>query len=448
MYKEGKWMKKMTLFNLSWPIFIETALFMLLGFVDVYVLSRYSDLAASAAQAANQVVSICTLVFTVISGASAVLISQALGAGDKEKSSRVAALSILFNLLLGIVMSGILVIFCKPFLVFMGAKGEILSFANEYLIIVGAFIFTQALLGAVSVIIRNHGYTKVTMYVTVAMNIINTFFDIVFVLGLLGFPQLGIKGVAIATSFSRIVGIIVLFVFLFKKIEKPSIFKMLRPFPKKDIISLLRIGLPSAFESFNYNVSQLVVTSIVLNFLTQTELVTKTYVSNITMFFYIFSVSIGQAAQILVGHKVGAKDFDGAYRQCLRAFRTALIITMSISVLGILLRYQLIGLFTADKAVIAAGVVLIIINIFVELGRTSNLVVISSLRGAGDVYFPTGVAIFSMWIVSTLGSYLLAVVFGLGLNGLWIAFAADECLRGVLMLWRWKSGKWREKRIA
>lgn len=441
-------MKKMTLFNLSWPIFIETALFMLLGFVDVYVLSRYSDLAASAAQAANQVVAICTLVFTVISGASAVLISQALGANDKEKASRVAALSILFNLLLGIVMSGIIVVFCKPFLTVMGAKGEILSFANEYLIIVGAFIFTQALLGAASVIIRNHGYTKVTMYVTVAMNIINTFFDIVFVLGLLGFPQLGIKGVAIATSFSRIIGIIVLFIFLFKKIEKPSIFKMLRPFPKRDILSLLKIGLPSAFESFNYNVSQLVVTSIVLNFLTQTELVTKTYVSNITMFFYIFSVSIGQAAQILVGHRVGAKDFDGAYRQCLRAFRTALIITMSISLLGILLRYQLIGLFTADKAVIAGGVVLIAINIFVELGRTSNLVVISSLRGAGDVYFPTGVAIFSMWVVSTLGAYVLAVVFGLGLNGLWIAFAADECLRGILMLWRWKSGKWRQKRIA
>lgn len=441
-------MKKMTLFNLSWPIFIETALFMLLGFVDVYVLSRYSDLAASAAQAANQVVAICTLVFTVISGASAVLISQALGANDKEKASRVAALSILFNLLLGIVMSGIIVVFCKPFLTVMGAKGEILSFANEYLIIVGAFIFTQALLGAVSVIIRNHGYTKVTMYVTVAMNIINTFFDIVFVLGLLGFPQLGIKGVAIATSFSRIIGIVVLFIFLFKKIEKPSIFKMLRPFPKRDILSLLKIGLPSAFESFNYNVSQLVVTSIVLNFLTQTELVTKTYVSNITMFFYIFSISIGQAAQILVGHKVGAKDFDGAYRQCLRAFRTALIITMSISLLGILLRYQLIGLFTADKAVIAGGVVLIAINVFVELGRTSNLVVISSLRGAGDVYFPTGVAIFSMWVVSTLGAYVLAVVFGLGLNGLWIAFAADECLRGVLMLWRWKSGKWRQKRIA
>lgn len=444
----GKRMKKMTLFSLSWPIFIETALFMLLGFVDVYVLSRYSDLAASAAQAANQVVSICTLVFTVISGASAVLISQALGAGDKERSSRIAALSVVFNLVLGIIMSGVLVVFCKPFLTAMGATGDILKFANEYLLIVGAFIFTQALLGAVSVIIRNHGYTKVTMYVTVVMNIINTFFDVVFVLGLFGFPELGIKGVAIATSFSRIVGIIVLFIFLFKKIEKPSIFKMLRPFPKRDTASLLRIGLPSAFESFNYNVSQLVVTSIVLNFLTQTELVTKTYVTNIAMFFYIFSVSIGQATQILVGHKVGAEDYDGAYKQGLRAFRTALIISMSVSLLGILLRYQLIGLFTADKAVIAGGAALIAINIFVELGRTSNLVIISSLRGAGDVIFPTGAAVFSMWVLSTLGSYLLAVVCGMGLNGLWIAFAADECLRGILMLWRWKNGKWRTKRIA
>lgn len=73
-------MKELRLFNLAWPIFIETALFMLLGFVDVFVLSRYDDLAASSVNTANQAVSIITIVFTVISGASAVLISQYLGA--------------------------------------------------------------------------------------------------------------------------------------------------------------------------------------------------------------------------------------------------------------------------------------------------------------------------------------------------------------------------------
>lgn len=441
-------MKKMTLFNLSWPIFIETALFMFLGFIDVFVLSKYDDLAASAASAANQAVNLCTLVFTVISGASAVLISQALGANKREQASRIAALSIVFNLILGILISALLAIFSRPILLSMGAQEKILDYGTEYLLIVGVFLFTQALLGTISVIIRNHGFTRVTMYVTVVMNIINTFLDIVFVLGLLGFPKLGIRGVAIATSFSRIVGVVVLLIILFKRIEKPKIFKLLRPFPGKDMLSLLKIGIPSAFESFNYNLSQLVVTAIVLNFLTQTELITKTYVSNIAMFFYIFTVSIGQGAQILVGHKVGARDFDGAYKQGLRAFSTAFIISMSLSLLGILLRYQLMALFTKDPTVISAGAILIILNIFVEAGRTSNIIIISSLRGAGDVIFPTGVAIFSMWILSTLCGYVLAVVLGMGLNGLWIAFAADECFRGVLMLWRWKTGKWRLKRLA
>ena len=69
-------MKKLKLFNLAWPIFVETLLFMFLGFVDVFILSKYDDLAASSVNTANQAVSITTIVFTVISTASAVLISQ------------------------------------------------------------------------------------------------------------------------------------------------------------------------------------------------------------------------------------------------------------------------------------------------------------------------------------------------------------------------------------
>ncbi len=438
-------MKKITLFSLAWPIFIETALFMTLGFVDVFVLSRYNDLAASAVNTANQAISICTLVFTVLSTASAVLISQNLGAGKRQEASRIAALSITFNLLIGIVISLALLIFSKPILAFIGAQGEVLQFADEYMKIVGGFLFTQGLLNALSAIIRNHGYTKPPMYVTVVMNIINTVLDVIFVLGLFGAPQLGVKGAAIATSLSRVVGVIALAIVVFTLVEKPSIFKLLKPFPFKDMWQLLKIGVPSAFESFNYNISQIVVTSIVLNCLSDTELITKTYISNISMFFYIFSVSIGQASQIMTGHLCGAKKYDEAYKSGLKAFRCAFIIAMCLEIVGIIFRYNLIGLFTDNQAVIEMGANLIILTIFVEMGRTTNLTIINALRGAGDVFFPTGVAIFSMWIVSTLGSYLLAVPLGLGLNGLWIAFAADECLRGILMLWRWKKGKWRSK---
>ena len=441
-------MKKMKLFNLAWPIFIETALFMLLGFIDVFVLSKYNDLAASAVNTANQAVSIVTIVFTVISGASAVIISQCLGAKNKKGASRVAALSLTFNMAFGLIISAVLFFFNTPILKFIGAEGTILDYSSQYLAIVGGTLFFQAVLSATSVIIRNHGMTQVSMYVTVGMNIVNTVLDVIFVLGLFGMPRLGVLGVAIATSFSRFIGTIVLLIVLFKKIEKPSIFKLLKPFPWGDVKNIVKIGVPSALETFLYNLSQLVITSIVLKCMTEIDLITKTYVQNITMFFYIFAVSIGQASQILIGHLVGAKKFDEAYRQGFRGYRNALIVTFILSATGALLGQYIMGIFTTNQTIIMLGANVLLIDIILEFGRTTNLVVIACLRGAGDVIFPTGCAIFSMWVISTLGAYILAVALGFGIYGLWIAFAADECFRGIMMIFRWKSRKWESKRIA
>ncbi|MEE1077087.1 MAG: MATE family efflux transporter [Acutalibacteraceae bacterium] len=441
-------MKKLKLFNLAWPIFIETALFMFLGFIDVFVLSDYNDLAASSVNTANQVVNIVTIVFTVISGAGAVLISQYLGAENKKGASRIAALSITFNIILGCIISALLAVFNHQILSFVGAEGEVLKFASEYLTIVGGFLFLQAVLTTIATIIRSHGMTQISMYVTVGMNIINTVLDIIFVKGLFGVPEMGVMGVAVATTFSRFLGTIVLAIVMFKYVEKIEIFKLLKPFPFNDVRKIIKIGVPSALESFLYNLSQLVVTSIILNCLTSIELITKTYVQNITMFFYIFAVAIGQASQILTGHLVGANKLDEAYKQGFKSYRNALIIVMGMSVLGIIFRTQLMDIFTEDTLVITMGANILILNILLELGRTTNIVIIACLRGASDVVFPTVCAIFSMWVISALGSYILAVVCGMGIYGLWIAFAADECFRGILMIWRWKSGKWRTKGMA
>lgn len=440
--------KPLKLWSLSWPMFIETALFMLLGFVDVFILSKYDDLAASSVNTANQAVSIATIVFTVVSSASAVLISQYLGAKKPQSASRIAALSIVLHLAAGGLISAVFLLFNEPILRFIGADGRLLEFAGQYLSIVGGFIFLQALMTSMSVIVRNHGMTRVTMYVTVGMNIFNTALDTVLVLGLFGLPKMGVVGVAIATSFSRVAGTAVLAAVLFTKVERLSIFKLLCPIPWSDVRDIVKIGVPAALESFLYNLSQLVITSIVLNCLTETELITKTYLQNITMFFYIFAVSIGQASQIITGHLVGAGKADEAYRRALVAHRRALLIALGMCAVGLIFRRQLLGIYTDDTAVIDLGANILFINLALEFGRTTNLVMIASLRGAGDVYFPTACAIFSMWVISVLGSYLLAVVCGFGLYGLWIALAADEVFRGILMLLRWRSGRWREKRVV
>lgn len=434
-------MKKMSLFGLAWPIFVETALFMALGFIDVLVLSSYDELAAASVNTANQSVAVVTIVFSVISGASAVLISQLLGAKRRQDASKIAALSMFFNFIFGIVISVLLYFFSKPLLVFIGADGKLLAFSSEYLRIVGGFIFMQALLSSMTVVIRNHGLTKVSMYVTVIMNIVNTVLDIVLV------PHYGVKGVAIATTFSRIMGVIALSVVLFTKIENIKIFKLLKPMPWAEFASMIKIGVPTALESTLYHLSQLVITSIVLNHLSENELNAKTYVQSVTMFFYIFAVAIGQASQIITGHLVGADKTEEAYKRGMNAYFKALLITMSISALGVLLRTQLLDIFSDNQDVITFGAHILFINFVLEFGRTTNLVLIACLRGAGDVYFPTGCAIVSNWLISVLGSYVLAVVCGLGIYGLFVALAGDEVFRGILMIWRFRSGKWKTKKV-
>ena len=275
--------QRMNLFRLTWPILIENILFMLLGFIDIFVLSRYNDIAASAVSAANQVTSICNLVFSIISGATAILISQSLGAQKRESASMIAALSLLFSGVIGLVISALIALFHRQILVFLGAQGEILEYACEYLLIVGGFIFTQAILNSVTAILRSHGHTKTSMYVTVIMNILNAGLDTVFVLGLFGFPSLGVRGVAIATTLARFIGILILCVLLFRNVESLSIFSLLKPFPMEEGKKILVVGLPSAFETINYNIAQLVVTSIIFHFLSDNDFITKTYFSNLSL---------------------------------------------------------------------------------------------------------------------------------------------------------------------
>lgn len=440
--------KKITLFSLTWPILIENILFMLLGIIDVYALSTYADVASASVNTANQIISICNILFAVTSNSSAVIISQNLGAGNRQKASKTAAIAISFNLILGIVVSLVLAVFSRQLMSALGATGKILDFGSEYLMIVGGFMFTQALMNSMMVIFRNHGYTRVSMYVTAIMNVLNTILDLTFVMGWFGMPVLGIFGVAIATTFSRIVGLVIIAVLFFKKVEKFSFFKLLKPAPLKDFAAMMKIGIPSAFESLNYNVSQLVVTAIALAFLEEYEYIAKSYLQNIASLFFIFSLSIGQGSQIMTSHLVGNKNFDGAYKSGWKAMGIGFSVSVLMSIIGILLRYQIIGIFTDNTDVVSIGGSVICVNLVLEMGRSSNLIIINSLRGAGDVYFPTIVAIFSMWIISTLGSYILAVPCRLGLIGMWIAFAADECFRGILMLFRWHGKKWTKKSVV
>src|SRR5699024_801544 len=210
---------------------------------------------------------------------------------------------------------------------------------------------------------------------------------------------------------------------------------------KEHLKKILQIGVPSAGEQLSYNASQMVITYFVAQ-LGTIAITTKVYAQNIMMFIFLFSIAIGQGTQIMIGHMIGAGKQKEAYERGLKSLRLSFIVSLTMASLAFVFAKPLLGIFTDDTSIIELGVFLFLLTIILEPGRAFNLVMINSLRAAGDVKFPVYIGIIVMWGVGVTFAWFFAIYLGLGLTGIWISFIADEWLRGVFMLRRWKKQHW------
>lgn len=432
--------------SLAWPIFFQSLLGIALGYIDTAMLSNYSETAVGAIGNANTVIGFLTLAFTVITSATGIMVSQYLGAGKKDEMNRIYTVALAFNLVLSVVISLIVFLFSTQLLKMINVPDEMISDADKYMKIVGGTIFTQAIINAFSQIFNSNGKTFFGMILAFGMNAVNIIGNYLLLYGPLQILGLGASGVAVSTITSRILAVIAAAIYFGVVIKGSFSPRYLVPFPAKILKELLKLGIPTAGENISYNFSQLVITAIV-NTLGIVAINTKIYGNMLSMINYMIAFAAAQATQILVGHSVGADDYDFAYKRVLKTMRLGLIISISFAVLSWLASPFTFRLFSSDPNVIELGATVMFIAIFLEFGRTTNIIIINSMKAAGDVKFPTGLAIFSMWGVSVLFSYLLGIVFDMGLAGVWIAMAADEIVRGVVVLIRWLRGGWRGKRV-
>lgn len=433
--------KKLNIFSLTWPIFIEIFLHMLLGNADTLMLSKFSDDAVAAVGVTNQILWITIIMFGIISTGTTILVSQYLGAKNQEKALQTVTISLALNFVFGVLFSAIVFIFAPYLLRLMNLPQKLIFDGVRYLRIVGGFSFLQAVIMTMIAALRSYGFMKDSMNVTIGMNILNIIGNALFIFGVMGVPQLGVTGVAISTSVSRVIGVIVLLIIIYKRTGVKLSIKPLIPFPKRILKDLLKIGIPTAGEQMAYQTSQLVITYFI-TLLGGYSLTTKVYVQNLSMFVFLFALAVAQGNQILIGHLIGANKTEEAYIRCLKSLKAAFLVSAGMALIFALNSKFLLQLFTQNKEIIAVGSSVMLVVFILEPGRTFNLVVINALRAAGDVKFPVYMGMISMWGVSITLSYLLAIHLGLGLVGMWIAFAVDEWLRGLIMLWRWRSYKW------
>lgn len=440
--------KKASLFKLGWPIFVQSLLAMCLGYIDTLMISNYSSSAVGGIGNANQIIGFLTLAFSIISSATGVVVAQYLGAKVKDKLSEIYTVSISFNLAISGIVSIIILFFNHFILRMMSVQSDMLPDASAYMKIVGGFIFLQAIFDTFSQIFRSNGQTKIGMIIAIVMNIVNIIGNYMFLYGPLKFLDLGVEGVAISTTASRIIAVIISIVFFIFRIEGNISIKYLCPFPIKILKELLIIGIPTAGENISYNIAQLFILKFV-NSLSYTAVNTKIYANILSNFAYLYSIAAAMATAIIVGHAVGGSEYDFAYKKVLSTLKKAMIISVLIATLSFVISPFTFGIFTKhDEAIISLGQKIMFVCIFLEIGRTANLVIINSMRAAGDVKFPTYLGMASMWGISVLLGYILGIQCGYGLVGIWIAMALDEIVRGVVVYIRWKRGTWRGKRIV
>lgn len=433
------------LFKMSWPIFIELLLNLLVGNMDQVQLSHFNGTAVAAVGNANQAITVVILTFNVITLASMILISQYRGAQDTRNVNRIYTLSIIVNLILSVAMCILLLTLGGALFAVMGVPPELMDEALTYLRIAALSLPFQALMTTFSAFLRANTRMKVIMCITGLVNLCNIGGNAILINGLGPIPQMGAAGAALSSAIFRGVGLVLMAVAFFKSIPEARIsISLLKPFPTDILKRLLAIGLPSGGESFSYNLSQMI-TLTFINAMGTAVVTTRMYSVMIATCVYMLLVAVSQAGQVLVGYLVGARRMDEAHSCSLKILKLFGPITIAISFVVWLLAEPIFGLFTTNPEIIALGRAVLFVDIFLEAGRTCNVVFVRSLQATGDVRFPVLVGIASQWIIAVGLSFLLGVVFNLGLIGIWIAFAIDENVRGVIFLIRWQSGRWRKK---
>jgi len=445
--QSGKGAAEFNLFKLTWPIFLEVFLFMLMGIVDTLMLSEISDNAVSGVGASNQFLHIAILILEVIGNGASIVVAQYLGSRMLIEASRISALAVSLNLIVGLIISTTFVIMGEHLLVMLNLQGEVLMHAKNYLMIVGGAIFLQAIINSLAAIIRVHGFTKQAMFVSLGMNIIHIFMNYVLIFGHFGLPALGTQGAAISSVVSRLIAVVVFFWLLYNIMEVRIKLKDYFNLSKAYIFKILKIGIPSALEQVMYQSCQIMFL-FYATYLGEASLAARTYANNISMFIYMFAFAVGIGTSIIVGRYVGAGQPDHAYRRVWGSVKSASIVSLVMIGVVTLFRVPLMSIFTEDTNVIAIGASVLTLSIILESGRTINIIIVNSLRASGDASFPLYVGFFTMVCMSLPLGYLFVFKLDMGLAGIWLAIAADEWARAFIMSYRWKSRGWEKHALV
>ena len=428
------------------PLLIEQILTLTIGMADTIMVASVGESAVSGISLVDSLSTLFIQLFAAFATGGAVVASQYMGRKDQNSACKSAKQLIYITALFSLAITLIGLIFNKSLLalIFGHIEDDVMNHAVNYFIFILISYPFLAITNSANALCRSMGKSKITMNVSIIMNIINIGGNalLIFVF------KLGTMGAGISSLLSRVVGALIMLIVISKKslpIHLDSLFKF--EFSSSMTKRILRIGLPSGIENSMFHIGKVLVQSLIASFGTA-SIAANAVVNNICGFANLPGAVIGMASITVIGQCVGAKRYDAAKyyaRNLLLLVFGMFIVTCSFFFVTTPFLSSLYNL--SDEAMRLSIINNRFLLICTILIWPISFTLPNFLRAAGDARYTMTISMISMWTFRVVLSYILGKYLHLGLLGVNISMVIDWCFRSIMFLSRWLKGKWMSKKV-
>ena len=425
------------------PLIVDQFLQVAVGLSDSIMVARVGEAAVSGVSLVDTVMLLIINIFTALATGGAVIAGQYHGRKDPKTGCEATAqlfnftfLFSIFIMILGYLGQNVIL-----YHVFGKIEPEVMKDSRTYLLIVLSSIPMIAMYNAGAAIFRAMGNSNIAMKTSLLMNSINVFGNALLIFGF----HRGVEGVAIPTVVSRGVACVVILILLNNQKHELHI---LHPHPFKIkwnvLKKILYIGIPNGLENSMFQLGKIAVLSLVSG-LGTASLAANAVGNNIANFAILPGMSFGFALLTVCAQCVGAGDFEQVKYYTKHMMRVEYLCLIASNLIVILALPFILSVYNlSDEAAQYANDIILYHAACVVTIWPLSFTLPNTLRAAADVKVTMVLSIISMWVFRFGFSYLLTMVFHMGIFGVWVAMTIDWLVRGIFFVCRYKSGRWQK----
>jgi putative MATE family efflux protein len=446
MDKQAEHFSNQELKKMVIPLFLEQLLVMLVGLCDTLIISYAGEDAVSGVSLVNQFNTIFIYLFTALASGGAVVISQYIGRKGMEHAGEAASQLLSFSTVFSVVIGVAVLVGNRALLSLLFGRVEesVMEACITYLKISAYSYPALAVYNSGAAVYRSLGKTNVTMYVSVFSNMINVVGNVIGVFVL----NAGVAGVAWPSFLARTFSAVAITVLCFQKKSEVSYrFRWIFQWNGSLMKSILNIAVPNGAENGIFQLVKVALSSIVALFGTY-QIAANGVAQSIWSLAALAGVAMGPAFITVIGQCMGSRDTEAAEYYFRKLTKMTVLISSVWNLLIFLLTPLFLKFYSLAPETKQLVIWLVLIhNVFNAIAFPFSGALSNGLRAAGDVKFTMYVSILSTIAVRLLLSYLLGIVWNLGVIGIAVAMVCDWILRAVVFARREKAGKWKEFQV-